>query len=129
MQTTGLSLFSNCNITIEYTWLTAAERAQFIRLFTQHQTIFSTMETFVGNRFLLKCPKASDAELLPPRVRQTLVRDAIMYIDRFSASLRPLLLIVLQKLLLSSPPMPVLYNAEYALQRRLPMTELLVHSI
>lgn len=129
MQHSGISLFANGMLTIEYNWLTRAERESYVQLFMQASQLFSCVETFVGDRFLLSKPKASSEQILSTRLRQTLVRDSIVYLERFS---KPLLLVVLQRLLFDESTAitshPLLHRAEYALQRNLRMSEL-CHSL
>jgi hypothetical protein len=126
MHPAGLSLFKGEGLTIANEWLLRAERNQFIYLFMQRDTLFSKMETFVGDRFILSQPKTPASALLPQRTRLVLVRDSFMYIERFNAELRPLLLAVTHRLILEYPVCELIHRIEYALQRGIPLGEVIV---
>jgi len=128
MQHSGLALFKDNVLCIHYEWMSKIERNQFIHLFLQRDALFSKVETFVGDRFLLSCPRATADQLLPRTLRQKLARDSLVYIERYSPALRPLLLVAMQQLVVARdfPANDVVYRAEYALQQNLPLSELVL---
>jgi hypothetical protein len=128
MQHSGLALFKDNALCIQYSWMTRAERDQFARLFLARDTLFSKVETFLGDRFLLSCPRATPEQLLPRATRQKLARDSLVYMERYSPEMRPLLLVTMQQLVVARdfPVHDVVYRAEYALQQNLPLSELVL---